>query len=242
LASGDFLDLSERAARMARFDTDVTYDMLRAKEAVNTAYLQSLATGVNYGFLQQEGTWTTTAGSDVYTYADIASAIGITGASIAEIMWLTNDSEGSVLESSSWIDLERKALSSQDDDPDGEPVYWAKWASRIRLYPNPDEGYTLGTFMRLAPAEMTADGDTPVIPFEHRAPVIVSGAAAYLLRMEGGMEAHQEAQFHQRQFDDAVQTMRTAHGTAIPGKPDFNLKGAGWDHDFPDGTRTHFNW
>jgi hypothetical protein len=228
LASGDFLELKERAARAARFDASDSTDLTRAGEAVNQAYLTAVTRdGIQFDFLEQEGQWDCTAGDDVYTYADIATAIGVTGASIAEILWLTNDTDGSVLESRSWADLEKGASSSQNDDPSGCPYRWAKWASRIRLYPDPDAAYRFGTFVKLVPAEMSADADTPLIPLSYRHSVIVPLAASILLRMEGGSEAHQEAQFYQRQYEDAWMSMRTAHAGGRP--PTFNLKSPGWD-------------
>jgi len=235
MASGDFNDLATQTARSARFDPSDTTDLARAKEAVNRVYLSCLAGGEEFDFLEQEGQWTTTAGSDVYTYASIGTAIGVSGASIAEITWLSNDSDGPVLDSMSWPDLEKLAYSTQDGDSGGQPVYWAKWASRIRLYPTPDQVYALGAFCRLAPAEMSADSDTPLIPLAFRHAVIVNGAAAILLRQEGGMEAHQEAQFYQRAYDEAWLRMRTAHATAH--KPTFRLKSTGWDADFTSPVR-----
>jgi GAF domain-containing protein len=228
LASGEFLELKERAARAARFDATDSTDLTRAGEAVNQAYLTAVTRdGIQFDFLEQEGQWDCTAGSDVYTYADIATAIGVTGASVAEILWLTNDTDGSVLESRSWADLEKGASSSQNDDPSGCPYRWAKWASRIRLYPDPDQEYRFGTFVKLVPAEMSDDEDTPLIPLAYRHSVIVPLAASILLRMEGGSEAHQEAQFYQRQYEDAWMSMRTAHAGGRA--PTFNLKSPGWD-------------
>lgn len=230
MASGDFTELAERAARAARFDPSDSTDLTRAKEAVNQAYLAACTRdGVQFDFLEQEGRWSTASGSDTYTYASIATAIGVTGASIAEILWLVNDSDGSVLDSMAWADLEKMSYSTQDGDADGEPVYWAKWGNRIRVYPTPDDVYTVGALVRLAPAEMTTGSDTPLIPLTYRHSVIVSYAAAVLLRMEGGMEAHQEAQFYQRQYEDAWVAMRTAHATAR--KPTFNLRAPGWDSE-----------
>ena len=234
MASGDFLDLAQRAARGARYDPGDTTDITRAKESVNTAYLASCQGGEQFDFLEQEGAWVVTGGSDVYAYSSIATAMSITGATIAEVLAITDDTAntGTVLRSMDWLSLERLTTSTQDDDPGGEPVWWAKWASRIRLYPNPDAGYTLGCLVRLVPAEMSGDTDTPLLPLEYRNSVIVPWAAADLLRQEGGGEAHNEAQLWQRQGDNAWQDMRTAHATAR--KPTFRLKSPEWDRPYWD--------
>jgi hypothetical protein len=227
LASGDFLELKERAARAARFDASDSTDLTRAGEAVNQAYLTAVTRdGIQFDFLEQEGQWDCTAGSDVYTYASIATAIGVSGASIDEILRLTNDTDGGVLRSESWTDLERRSASTQDSDPSGFPTHWAKWANRIRVYPAPDEAYRFGTFVKLVPEELSDDSDTPLIPLAYRHSVIVPLAASILLRMEGGSEAHQEAQFYQRQYDDAWMSMRTAHAGGRA--PTFNLMSPGW--------------
>ena len=238
MASGDFDELAIRAARQARYDVSDTNDIARAKEAVNQAYLTACSRdGVQFSFLEQEGQWTTESGEDTYTYDDIATGMGITGALIAEIVSLVNDSDGSVLKSMSWTDLERETYSTQDDEPEQCPWLWSKWNRRIRLFPTPQQAYSIGAFVRLVPAEMTAGDEEPLIPLAHRHAVIVPHATATLLRMEGGSEAHQEAQFHQRQYEDAWIAMRTALATAIPGKPTFNLKGSDWDRPFMDDSR-----
>lgn len=208
--------------------------MTRAKEAVNQAYLASCAEALPFDFLEQEGQWSTTAGSEVYTYASIASGMSITGATIGEILYFVNDIDGPVLKSMSWLDLEKLSFSTQDGDGNGEPFFWSKWASRIRLYPTPDAAYTIGALVRLVPSEMTNNTDTPLIPLQYRHELIVSHAAANLLRQEGGAEAHQEALYHQRIYDQAYIRMRTAHATARV--PTFSLKGTGWDNDPSTGT------
>lgn len=236
MASGDFQELSQRAARAARFEPSNSTDLTRANEAINQAYLTACSRdGVQFDFLEQEGQWTTTAGSDTYTYSSIATAMSVSGATIAEILALTDDTDGSVLESMDWLALERLSYSSQDGDPTGRPLYWAKWGSRIRLYPSPDDAYTVGAFVRLVPAEMSGTTDTPLIPLAYRHSVLVSHAAANLLRQEGGSEAHQEALYYQRLYEDSWMQMRTAHATAR--MPTFRLRSPGWDSDFESLTR-----
>lgn len=232
MASGDYLDLAESACRTAQLDlTDTTGDLAQAKAKVNEAYLVSCGAGLDFDFLEQEGSWTTTAGSDTYTYASIATAMSISGASIAEIETLTNDSSGygGQLEQTTWQGLERLSASSQDGDATGTPQFWAKWNGRIRLYPSPDAAYEIGTFARLAPAAMSSDTDTPLVPLAYRHRLLVSYAAAALLRQEGGGEAHNDAQMNQRQYDEAFLAMRTAHASARPSN--FRLFGPGWNDD-----------
>lgn len=229
MSSGSFLELSQRAARAARFDPSDTTDLTRAKEAVNEAYLTSCAGGIQYDFLEQEGQWTCTSGSDVYSYDDIGTAMNVTG-TIQEIVSMVDDTNGNSLTGMDWESLERLSFSSQDGDSNSQPLWFSKWRSQIRLYPTPDQAYKFGVLVRVAPSEMSADGDVPLVPLAYRHRLIVSQAAANLLRQEGGAEAHQEATYYQRVADDAQTAMRTAHATAR--KPTFSLRSPGWDGDF----------
>lgn len=231
MSSGQFLDMAQRAARGARYDPSDTTDLTRAKEAVNLAYLAACAAGIQFDFLEYEGAWQTTEGSDVYTYASIATAMSLTGSSIGEILAISDDTEvdGMVLRSMDWLSLERITQSTQDDESTGTPVWWAKWGTRLRLFPSPDAAYTLGCLVRLVPSEMSADTDEPLLPLAYRNSVIVPWATADLLRQDGGSEAHNEAQLWQARADKSWQDMRTAHATAR--KPTFNLRAPGWDRN-----------
>lgn len=232
MASGDYLELAQRAARAARFDPSDTTDLTRAKEAINQAYLSSVSGGEQFDFLEQEGQWTTVAGSDTYTYASIGTAITVSGGRVID-MRITNDTDGYVLKGvPSWQDIETLSASTQDGDATGRPLYWTTWgADRIRLYPKPDAAYTMGILARRVPSELSADGDTPLIPLEWRHEVLVSHAAANLLRQEGGGEAHNEATYYQREYESAWGRMRTAHAAARPHSTRFSLKSSNWDDD-----------
>jgi len=188
MASGDYLDLAEWSARSARFSTTTaSADLALAKQAVNTAYLSTCSSGDPFDFLSQEGQWETVAGSDVYTLASIATAMSVAAtATIAEITAIANDEDGDWISGSSWEDLERFSHSTQDD-PTGGPFRFSKWNDRIRLYPTPDDAYTLGAKVRLTPANMTADADVPLMPIAWRHRLLVPYAAAILLRTEGGL-------------------------------------------------------
>ncbi len=224
--SGTFLDLKEWACRTARFDATDSSDLALAAAAVNDAYMSTCGTGDPFDFLQQEGAWITTAGADVYTYGSIVSAMAITGATIAEIDAMTNDIDGNTLDSMSWSALEAWVQSTQDDE-DGFPGYWSKWGQRIRLFPTPDDAYTLGTLVRLAPSEMSADTDTPLIPMAWRRRLLVPYAAATLLQTEGGLDTAAEARGLMSRYEQDFITFRTAYATAK--RPTFRLKTPGWE-------------
>lgn len=161
--------------------------------------------------------------------------MNVSGGGIAEILYMIDDGDGKMLESMSWPSIEAMSYSTQDGDSGGRPAFWAKWGSRLRIYPEPDAVYTIGTFARMVPTELSADSDTPLIPLAYRHSVLVNGAAADLLRQEGGGEAHSEAVYYEREYDKAIINMRTAHATAR--KPTFRLKSPNWDEDHSSLTR-----
>lgn len=230
MASGDFLDLATAAVRSAQGDpTDTAGDLARGKAAVNEAYLATCGDSFPYDFLEREGQWTTTAGSDVYSYSSIATAMSLSSMSIREIHMLTNDTYGGVpLISMDWQQLETISASTQESgEGDGTPTAWAKWDSRLRLYPEPDQTYTIGTYCLVTPAEMTADADTPLIPLAFRHRLLVPYASAILLEQEGGTEVETERRMSR--WREGLRALREAHGTAK--RPTFNVVGAGaFDH------------
>ena len=223
MASGDWLDLSEHACRAAQYDpSDTTGDLVQAKAKINEAYLSVCHDGNPWDFLETEGQWTTTAGSDKYTYSSIATGMSITGASIREIMHITNDTEGFMLRSMDWNAAETSSYSTQEAaEGQGTPDSWSKWGAQgnatIRLYPNPDAVYTMGSYVSLTPANMTADADTPMIPLAWRHRVLVPYAAALLLEQEGGAEAASGYDRLMARYERNYQMMRTALATAKRG-------------------------
>ena len=229
--SGTFLDLKEWACRTARFDATDTTDLALAGQAVNDAYMSICSTGDPWRFLLQEGQWTTTAGDDVYTFDTIATAMGVsTSHRIDEILALTDDVNGDWINASSWNATERSTLSTQDD-PTGRPFVFTQWGNdRVRLYPTPDETYTLGCLVRLTPQEMSSATDAPLIPFAWRRRLIVPFAAATLLRTEGGLETASEAERLLGRFDDDMTRFRTAYGT---NNKTFNLESPGFREKNP---------
>ncbi len=218
MASGDLLDLAQAACRSAQMDpADTTGDLAQAKTKVNEAHLRCCNGGEPLDFLEREGQWTTVAGADVYTYASIAAAASITGATIREIHTLVGDAAAGtgVLESMSWEALEHLSYSSQEtSEGTGDPQLWAKWGTRIRLYPTPDAVYTIGAFCYLTPSEMSLDADVPLLPLAWRHAVIVPYAAALLLEQEGGNEAAAGYDRLMQRYERNFLAMRTALAAA----------------------------
>lgn len=217
MAYGDYLDLATRACQLARRDpTDTTGDLAKAKSILNDVYLSVLDDTSLWDFLEAEGTFTTIAGTDGYTYAAIATttlvpANGVPG----EILSIADDSNAFVLQPLDWASLERAVHDTQyAGQSQGQPVYFAKFDSRIRLFPEPDAVYTLRWFGRQGVAIMANDTDVPVIPLAWRHRILSPLAAAQLLRMESGFSAGYEASGYEAQAQQALAQMRISRGSA----------------------------
>ena len=217
-----FQTLYTQALRRAQLSASDTEDLAAAKVAVNEAYLTVCGDGTPWDFLQREGQWATQVGADTYTFAAIGSALSLSGASIREVIYLTDDTSGGrPIPSMSWDQLEGYAASSQHSQTSGPPVAWAKWGDRIRVWPRPDAVYSLGTFMYLAPDALSGDSDAVLIPDSFASAVVVPYAAALLLEDDGGNEAVAAANVLRQRHAEALQRMRVAHGSAKA--PTFNV-------------------
>lgn len=215
MAFGDFADLKERACLSAHFDPESADDLEKAGNAVNEAYLTVCSDGTRWDFLEQEGQWTTVAGTDSYTLSSIASAISSSGDGIEEIIAITNDTEGGrLLVGVPWEAFEQMFYSSQDNDPQGQPTHFTRWGrNRLRLGPKPDAVYTMGSLIRYTPAAMTSDSEEPAIPKSHRHQVIVPMAAMLLLEQEGGSETVSDRDRLQARYEAGYKRLREAYGS-----------------------------
>lgn len=238
MASGDWLDLSQAAVRAAQGDpSDTTGDLARAKEKVNEAVAYICSSGDPWSFLEKEGQWVATAGSDTYSFSTIATAMSITGATIREIVSLTPDTDGGVpIYATDWVGLETLAGGTQDSfETLGKQTAWAWWGNNgdptMRLYLNPDDSDTFGLFCYLAPEEMDSDTDVPIIPAAFRHAVIVPYAAALLLEQEGGAEAAADYERRMARFERGFLALRNAYGTGRPSR--FNVVSPGAFSDLP---------
>jgi hypothetical protein len=212
MASGDFADLYTKAIYGSRRDTSDSFDVARAKDAINEALQAVSFTGDPWSWLEREGEVTLQVGADVYSYATLGTALGTT---VSEIMSLVMDNEdgGYRLESMSWDALENVTYGTQDDEQSGEPIFWADWDSKIRVYPKPDEAYVLGVFYRAYQSELSSDSDVPLMPLEWRTRLLVPYACSRLLRQEGGSEAASEADRYMGEYQRAFLECRNACAT-----------------------------
>lgn len=230
MAYGDFLELAQRACYQARFRPDNSDDLARAKEAINEAYLTTLASGDRWSFNEKEGTFTITVAADVYSISSIATSLGVDR--IAEIYSITNDSEGGQpLEGLDWYSLERISATSQDDDPTGLPTSFAVWGDRLRFNPWPDDTYEMGIICLASADQMTSDTEEPLIPLEWRHKLLVPYAAMRLMEQHSGGDAINHARYYREQYESALAQMRLRYGAARYAQ--IGLDGPGANDDLP---------
>ena len=225
MASGDYQDLYEKAIYASRRDITDAFDIARAKAAINEALSACSFTGDPWNWLEKEGQFALTAGSDTYTLAAIGTAMGTTVSDIFDLVVDSSDAGGR-LQAMSWEALEHISYSTQDGESGGTPAYFASWDGRIRFFPNPDRAYVLGCFYRAYQPELSANTDTPLIPLEWRTRLLVPYAASVLLRKEGGAEASGESDRYYALYQSALRECRTALATAKA--PAMALSSPGW--------------
>lgn len=220
-----FQSLYTAALRASQSSVADDEAVLVAKAGINEAYQTICGDGTPWDFLEREGQWTTASGADTYTYASILSALSITGSTIREVIYLVDDTNGGrPIASMSWGQLEGLAGSTYQQGESGNggpPEAWAKWDSRLRLYPEPDGEYAIGAMLRLSPEAMTEDSDTVLLPDSFAARVLVPYAAAIVLEAEGGNDALTGANRLMQRHEIAARAMMVAHGSAK--MPTFNV-------------------
>jgi len=220
-----FETLYTAALRASQMSTSDTEAVTVAKAAINEAYLSTCGDGTDWDFLQYEGQWTTQAGADTYTYASILSATGITGGTIKEVIYLIDDTNGGRrITSMSWGQLEGLAGSTDyqgNNGTGGPPDAWAKWNTRLRLFPEPDAAYLIGTSLTLVPTELSDDADEVLLPDTFAMSVLVPYAASILLEAEGGSEALSAANRLLSRYESNYRKMVISHGSGK--RPTFNV-------------------
>jgi hypothetical protein len=232
-----FVTLYTAALRAAQASASDTEAVTVAKAGINEAYLSTCGDGTDWDFLQYEGQWTTQAGADTYTYASILSATGITGGTIKEVIYLVDDTNGGrPIPSMSWGQLEGLAGTTDyhsDNGFGGPPEAWAKWNTRLRLFPEPDAVYNIGCSLTLVPTALSADGDAVLMPDTFALSVLVPYAASIVLEAEGGSEALSAANRLLSRYESNYRKMVISHGSAK--RPTFNVVAPAAWADLDDG-------
>lgn len=193
MATGDFQDLYTRTLYAAQRDPNVAADVARAKEAVNEAYLSLCDSGPQWSFLVKQGNLTLTTNDDTYSYADVATALGVSG--ITDVLAINFGGPAGSYPGhfARWEDfwaIKQLNLSLAA----GVPHLWTTYGrSQLEVWPKPQSGYTATAICMQQAPELVSNGDTPLLPIGWRHRLLVPAAAAILLRQESGGDAVSEA-------------------------------------------------
>lgn len=204
MAANDFNDIKERSCYAGRRAITSTHAMARAGEFANEWHQSICDSGDDYSFLSDEGQVSLIAGTDRYTYASVATALGLTH-NLREILSIVVDTEGGSsrpLQRVTWQELESISSSTQDGDATGVPFYWCRIGNSFRVYPSPDEAYDIGIKYRLSPVTLTADSDTFLVPDAWLGRLCISYVAMHLLWEDGSRDAQSAADRMMRKYDD----------------------------------------
>lgn len=122
-----------RTAVRERLD-DPTFDTIKIDRWANWV-LQDIYSRANFSFKEGEATFSTTAGTQSYTFASIGSDVD----KVSQVFDLTNEIE---LQYVSYKDL-LSAYKDMSDDTQNKPIYWTVQGSTLKLYPIPDDTYSM---------------------------------------------------------------------------------------------------
>lgn len=230
MASGDFLELSQRACYQARYNPGNTTDLTRAKEAINECYMSVLNSGDRWTWAEKEGQFTISSTTDKYSVSSIATAISVDG--ISEIYNMTNDTDGGYpLEGLDWLALERASYNTQDGDPRGCPYGFATYGDQVRFYPWPDQSYTIGIIVLQDDNAMSADADVPLIPLSWRHRILVPYAAMRLMEQHSGADALGHSRYYREQYERDMVMFREKYASAQFAQ--MGLETPTWNSDLP---------
>lgn len=67
-----------------------------------------------------------------------------------------------------YLEPEEFRAKEQVDRTNSQPIYWTYFAGQLKLYPRPDQAYTVTVDYFKKYTALDNDGDVPLIPEEHR--------------------------------------------------------------------------
>jgi len=216
LPAGDFQDLYTQALYASQRDPGNPYDVERAKEAVNSAWLHLAQLGIQWGWLTTQGDFTVRQGVESYSFDEIAVACGVSG--VTEVLQLSfNGDKGTPFgHYAGWEDFYGVKSLDPQLPPETPHLWTVVGANSVQVFPVPDRDYDATVLALLRPENLDADSDEPVVPFGWRYKLIVEPAAAVLLRQDGGEIGLADAQAHEAEYKTALQEAAGTQAQAGP--------------------------
>lgn len=150
--------------------------------------------------------------------SDIADGAGLPSNFVQAIdLIMTTTGREKVLQYIDFTELDR--LYPDPDDttahPSNVPNYWYKIDDIIRVFPTPNEAYTLTLRYYKKPTVLTADGDIPEIPSQFEE-LLVMGASYRVMQVK---DNYDQAAILQNKYDEILQKIVVRYSQPQVGTP-----------------------
>lgn len=148
--------------------------------------------------------------------ADITNGTGLPSNFVQAIdLYLTSSGRESLLEYKDYqeIDLEYPDPTDTTVNPSNVPCYWYYFGETIRLFPAPNDAYTLTMRYIKKPAELSADADVPEVPSEF-GELLVAGATYRILQIK---DNYDQASIWQNKYDELLQKLAARYSQSQAG-------------------------
>ncbi len=164
-------------------------------------------------FMQTEQDYTLTAG-----VSDITNGSGLPANFVQAVdLILTSDGHQKVLPYNNVRSIDRLHPDADNEtvNPRGVPSEWYTYAETIRVFPEPDNAYTLTLRYYKKPTMLSGGNDVPELPSEFEE-LLVSGAAARVLQVK---DNYDQAGIHLNRYDELLQKLVVKYSQSQVGRP-----------------------
>ena len=204
MAANDFTDVVNRGLYLSRRAITNAHALARGQELANEWHRTICDSGHDWSFLKRRGAFTTTAGTDEYSFTTLegASHLNITTGQLREIIALTNTSDDGArpLKRLGVVELERATGGTGDGDARSTPVWFTVQNRTLRLAPSPDAIYVYDLDYRIQPMQLSGT-DTFLVPASWISRLAVPYIAIRMLWADGSRDALSLADRLTSQYD-----------------------------------------
>src|SRR5210317_274431 len=177
-----------------------------AKDSINSSIRRILQSAQEWPFTLTTYTQTLTAGTGVYAFPADTSSVDWESMYIKQLSSKNNHPQKlNVISYTEYLEKYRYIdETAESGDYTTPTVVYQTQEERFGVHPLPDDAYEIEYKYWSYPADLTAFGDTAIIPdrFKH---VVIDGAMMYMMRFRSN---EQSAMVHQQAFDDGIRMMR----------------------------------
>jgi hypothetical protein len=194
------------AAVRERLD-DPTFDNVKITRWANWV-IYDICSRTNFPFLENSTTVSTIVSTQDYTLASIAADLN----KVKSVIDTTNERELTYVKPEE-LDSKYKDMSN---DTTGQPIYWTVYGDTLRVYPLPDDVYTLQVRYKANPTELTVASDTAIIPEVYSETVILG---IYQKSLEWNDDFDYSVVI-EKQYEQKVNKMVSDYSNRVSGQPD----------------------